>query len=157
MLDPKEKFMREAIREAQSAKEHGDYAVGAVLVCGDAIVARAGNRSKRDESPVAHAETLAILEGSRVFGSRHLPECVLYTTHEPCPMCASVVVWAKLKAVVYGARIGDMAEYSKENANAHYLWRTIHIPCEELIKKSDEQIEIVKDFMREECIKLFHS
>lgn len=79
------------------------------------------NRSKRDENPIAHAETLAIIEASKILKKRHLKNCILYTTHEPCPMCASVAVFARLKGVVYGARYQDMKEYKKKNVNTNYL------------------------------------
>lgn len=72
-------------------------------------------------------------------------------------MCASVAVWAKLAGIVYGARIEDMTEYAKTNGNEQYLWRTIAVSCEEIVAKSTEKILIVKDFMRDECMKLFHS
>lgn len=157
MIEPKREFMFEAIRQAKLAEEQGDYAVGAVLVKDDKIIASSANRSKRDESPIAHAETLAIVEASKQFKSRHLPNCTLYVTHEPCPMCASVAVWAKLKGIVYGARIEDMKRYRETNGNEHYLWRTIEISCEEVVIKSTEKIEIIKDFMRDDCIALFHS
>jgi tRNA(Arg) A34 adenosine deaminase TadA len=157
MIKPRKKFMDVAIREAKAARKRGDYAVGAVLTQDGKILAVASNRSKRDESPIAHAETLAILKGAKKMKHRHLPECVLYTTHEPCPMCASVIVWAKLKGVVYGARISDMDKYRQRNGNQNYLWRTIKIPFREVVDKSDEKIEIIPDFMRKDCVNLFHS
>ncbi len=157
MIKPEKKFMRLAIEAAKTAHRQGDYAVGAVLVRRNKILAICSNRSKRDESPIAHAETLAIIKGSKILKSRHLKGCVLYATHEPCPMCASVIVWAKLKGVVYGARCQDMKEYRKRHANHNYLWRTIHIPCSEVFRKSTEKIDLTKDFMRKECIKLFHN
>ncbi len=156
-MEPNKEFMREAIRQAKLAESGGDYAIGAVLVKNDEVISSCANRSKRDENPIAHAETLAIIEASERLGSRHLPDCVLYTTHEPCPMCASVAVWARLKGIVYGARIEDMKNYRAAMGNEHYLWRTIEIPCEEIIIKSTEKIEIIKDFMRDDCIALFHS
>ncbi len=149
--------MRLAIKEAERARRQGDYAVGAVLVKGSRVIASSSNRSKRDESPIAHAEMLAVIKGSKILASRHLPECVLYTTHEPCPMCASVVVWARLRGVVYGARYQDMQQYGKKHANHQYLWRTIHISCQEIFSKSNEKIELVTDFMRQECTALFHN
>ena len=157
MIAPKRKFMGLAIKEAQLAQQEGDYAVGAVLVKGNKVIARCSNRSKRDESPIAHAEMLAIMKGSKILKSRHLKECVIYTTHEPCPMCASVIVWAKLKGLVYGAKQQDMKNYAKKHSNDHYLWRTIDIPSREIFMKSSEKIEVVKDFMRKEYIELFHN
>ncbi len=73
------------------------------------------------------------------------------------PMCASVIVWAQLKGVVYGASYQDMKEYRKKHANHKYLWRTIHIPCREIFRKSTEKIKYAKDFMRKECVALFHN
>lgn len=156
MFKPKEEFMTLAITEAKRAQREGEYAIGAVVVKGNRALACRSSRSKRDESPVAHAETLAILQASKRLKKRHLLGCVLYSTHEPCPMCASAVVWAKLKGVVYGARYQDMKAYRKQHANKHYLWRTIDIPCQQVFDKSAERIEVIKDFMREECIALFH-
>lgn len=157
MITPKKKFMELAIKEAQLAQRQGDYAVGAVLVKNAKVITKYSNRSKRDESPIAHAETLAIIEASKILQKRHLNGCVLYCTHEPCPMCASVIVWARLKGVVYGARYQDMKKYRKKNANHHYLWRTIDIPSREIFTKSTEKIETVRDFMRKECVELFHN
>lgn len=158
MIKPNKRFMNLAIKEAQKAQRAGDYAVGAVLVMDNKkIVAICSNRSKRDESPIAHAETLAVMKASKLFKKRHLNNCVLYCTHEPCPMCASVAVWARLKGIVCGARIKDMQQYSKNHANHHYLWRNIDISCSEILNRSTENIILVKDFMRKECIKLFHN
>jgi tRNA(Arg) A34 adenosine deaminase TadA len=157
MHNPSTNFMREAIRAARKAQEAGDYAIGAVVVKGDKVISAAGNRIIQDQSPIGHAETLAIIEASKILKSRHLTDCILYTTHEPCPMCATLCVWAKLKGIVYGARIDDMDQHRQGNGNNKFLWRTVQIPCEEVIARSPETIEVVKEFMRAECVALFHS
>lgn len=149
--------MQEAIRRAQLAQKAGDYAIGAVVVQKNRIISAIGTRSKRDNVPTSHAETLAIVRASRKLKSRHIPDCILYTTHEPCPMCAAVSVWAKLKGIVYGARIEDMARHRKKNGNHHFEWRTIRIPCKEVVRRSSEKIYVVEDFMRDECKELFHN
>lgn len=146
-----------AINEAKRAQKLGDYAVGACLVKNGKTISVCANRSKRDESPIAHAELLAIMEGCKKFKTRHLVDCILYATHEPCPMCSSVIIWAKLKGVVYGAKINDMKKFRLKNGNHNYQWRTIDIPFERIVKKSTEKIEIIGNFMRKECIKLFHN
>jgi len=151
------KFMQEAINQAKLAQAKGDYAVGAVLVQEDRIIAVSGNRSKRDESPLAHAEVLVINQACKKLNRRHLPDCILYVTHEPCPMCASLAVWAKVGGIVYGAKQTDMKEYQLANGNKNYLWRTIEIPCKEIINKSTENIDLVEEFMREKCLDLFHN
>ena len=158
MLEAKKEFMQAAIKQAQIAKAKGDYAIGAVLVKDGQIISSAGNQTFQDESPIAHAETLVILEASKKLGTRHLNGCILYSTHEPCPMCAAVAVWARVAGIVYGARNQDMMEYSLKNSNKKFLWRIIDISCEEVLNKAQaDKIELVKDFMREECIKLFHN
>lgn len=157
MIIPQKSFMRLAIEQANQAKAAGDYAIGAVVVQNDVVLSSAMNRSKLDENPTSHAETLAITAACAIQKTRHLQGAVLYTTHEPCTMCASVAVWATLSGVVFGARYQDMKEYQARSANEHYLWRTIDISCEEVFQKSHEHIELVKDFMRGECLQLFHS
>lgn len=157
MIKPNKKFMTMAIKEAELARKNGDYAVGAVLVKGNKVLAKFSNRSKRDESPIAHAEVLAIIKGSKILKRRHLNDCILYCTHEPCPMCASVIVWARLKGVIYGASQQDMKNYRENFSNSKYLWRTIDIPCKVVFAKATEKINVVGDFLRGECMKLFHN
>lgn len=149
--------MQLAIHEAEKARRSGDYAVGAVLVKGGRVLARASNRSKRDQNPIAHAETLAILAVTKNFKRRHLPGVILYSTHEPCPMCAAVIVFARLRGVIYGARFADMKKYRLQRGNHSWLWRTIDIAAGEVFRKSTEQIEVVSDFLRKECTQLFHN
>jgi tRNA(Arg) A34 adenosine deaminase TadA len=132
MIVPENKHMDLAILEALKAKSEGDYAVGAVVVKDNYVVGAASNRSKRDNSPTAHAELLAIEQAARNIGSRHL-NADIYTTHEPCPMCSGAIVWAKMRAVIFGARIADLKKYGEENGNAVFLWRAIDIPCEEVL------------------------
>jgi tRNA(adenine34) deaminase len=158
MINTDKKFMLEAIKQAETARLAGDYAIGAVLVKDEKMIALSGNRSFRDENPIAHAETLVILEASKNLKTRHLNGCILYTTHEPCPMCASVAVWARVSGIIYGARNQDMIDYSKATPGKKFLWRTIDISCEVVLNKATaDKVELVKDFMREECIKLFHN
>ena len=149
--------MERAIREAKIAKRNGDYAIGAVVIRGNKIIAAGSSHSKRHENPIGHAEMLVIEKSSKILKRRHLSDCILYSTHEPCPMCAAAAVYAKMGGVVFGARIADMKNYRVKNGNEKYLWRTIEIPCAEIVRKSTEKIPIVKDFMRDECIELFHS
>lgn len=151
-----EKFMKAAIEEAVNAQEKGDYAIGAVIVKDGKIIARAQNRSKIDNDATKHAEMLAIQEASKKLKSRHLNGCILYTTHEPCPMCASAVVWAKLSRIVYGARTEDLAGYSFKNGNDDWSWRTIRISAREVLEKGEPKVQMTEECMRAECRKLFH-
>ena len=156
-MTAEEKFMKAAIEEAVKAKENGDYAIGAVIVKDGEIIARSPNRTKSEQDPTQHAEVAVIRNAVKNLGHRHLVGCVMYTTHEPCPMCATAVVWARLKCVVVGARMDDMAEYRKVNGNGDWSWRTVHIPAREIFAKGDPHVEIIEDFLRDECKNLFHS
>jgi len=96
-------FMEDALDEARAAAARGEVPVGAVLVRGGVIVARAGNRVRALCDPTAHAEMLVLREACRVAGSERLPGADLYVTLEPCAMCAGAVAAARVARLYYGA------------------------------------------------------
>ncbi|MFN6924503.1 MAG: nucleoside deaminase [Tabrizicola sp.] len=96
-------FMDLALEEARAAAGRGEVPVGAVIVRGDQVVARAGNRTRELADPTAHAEMLAIREACRLTGSERLIGCELYVTLEPCPMCAAAISLARIDRLYYGA------------------------------------------------------
>ena len=96
-------WMEEALREAQRAAASGEVPVGAVVVCGEKIVGRGGNRNLADNDPTAHAEIVALRQAAREVGNHRLPDCEMFSTIEPCPMCAGALVHARLRRLVYGA------------------------------------------------------
>ena len=96
-------FMAAALEEAREAGARGEVPVGAVVVRGGAIVARAGNRTRELADPTAHAEMLAIREACRLAGTERLGGHDLYVTLEPCAMCAAAVSAARLDRLYYGA------------------------------------------------------
>ena len=97
-------FMKQALAEARIAAEEGEVPIGAVIVCGDRIIARAHNQTERLNDRTAHAEMLAITAATSFLSAKYLTDCRLYVTVEPCVMCAGAIGWAQLSAVVYGAR-----------------------------------------------------
>lgn len=99
-----ELMMREALQEARAALREGEIPVGAVVERDGAIIARAHNRRESEQDPTAHAELIAIRLAARALGTRRLDGCTLYTTLEPCPMCAGAMVMAKLDRCYFGAR-----------------------------------------------------
>ena len=103
MTNPDEKFMREALKEAQRALERDEVPVGAVIVCEGKIIARAHNLTETLNDPTAHAEMQAITMATNTFGGKYLGNCSLYVTMEPCSMCASALNWAQIAKIVYGA------------------------------------------------------
>jgi tRNA(adenine34) deaminase len=101
-----ERWMREAIAAARrAALEHEEVPVGACVVAEDgALLAVAGNRTRTDCDPTAHAELVALREAARRIGAFRLVGCVVYSTIEPCAMCAGALVQARVRRLVYGAR-----------------------------------------------------
>ena len=92
-----------AVKLARTAAAAGEVPVGCVIVKGDQVLARAGNRTLRDHDPTAHAELLAIRVAAAKLGSERLSECDLYVTLEPCTMCAGAMVHARIAQLVFAA------------------------------------------------------
>ena len=98
-----EYFMKEALKEAQKAMQEDEVPVGAVIVANKKIIARAHNQVERLHDVSAHAEMIAVTAACNHMGSKHLEDCTLYITLEPCPMCAGAISHARLGKVIYGA------------------------------------------------------
>jgi len=96
-------FMEAALEEAQAASARGEVPIGAVVVCDEVIVARAGNRTLEMKDPTAHAEILVIRQACASLGNERLTDCDLYVTLEPCPMCAAAISYARIRRLYYGA------------------------------------------------------
>jgi cytidine deaminase len=96
-------FMDLALEEARAAAARGEVPVGAVVVQGGRVLARAGNRTRELADPTAHAEMLAIRAACGVLGSERLVGCDLYVTLEPCPMCAAAISAARIGRLYFGA------------------------------------------------------
>ncbi|MBA3665260.1 MAG: nucleoside deaminase [Bacteroidetes bacterium] len=95
--------MSEALKEAQKAKEADEVPVGAVIVAGNKIIARAHNLTERLTDVTAHAEMQAITSAANAIGGKYLMDCILYVTLEPCVMCAGALSWSQVGTIVYGA------------------------------------------------------
>ena len=97
-------FMDLALAEAAAAAAAGEVPVGAVIVLAGRVIARAGHRPISLKDPTAHAEILAIREAARITDNYRLPGTILYTTLEPCPMCAGAMIHARVCRLVFGTR-----------------------------------------------------
>lgn len=98
-----ERFMQEAFKLAQQAREEGEIPVGAVVVCNNKIIAKGYNQTERLKDPTAHAEMIALTSACNYLGTKYLKDCCLYVTLEPCGMCAGGIFWSQLNRLVYGA------------------------------------------------------
>ena len=96
-------FMDLALEQARAAQALGEVPIGCVIVRGGAIIAAAGNRTRTDRDPTAHAELLAIRAAAQKLGSERLVECDLHVTLEPCAMCAAAMSFARIRRLYYGA------------------------------------------------------
>ncbi|ABA21651.1 Cytidine/deoxycytidylate deaminase, zinc-binding region [Trichormus variabilis ATCC 29413] len=137
-----EYFMRLAIAEAKK----GDAPYGAVIVKDDQVVAFAHNTVGRDNDPSAHAEINVVRRLTAQLQSFSLEGYSIYTTGEPCPMCAAACVWSGIAEIIYGASIQDLILANQAQ---------IQISCEEVIAKSFRNIKVTKGILRQECLNLF--
>ncbi|MEP1768690.1 MAG: nucleoside deaminase [Sulfitobacter sp.] len=97
-------FMQAALAQARAAADRGEVPVGAVVVSPQGeVIAQAGNRTREDNDPTAHAEMLAIRAACKHLGAERLTGCALYVTLEPCPMCAAAISAARIARLYYGA------------------------------------------------------
>jgi tRNA(adenine34) deaminase len=140
---PDERMMRLALEEARAAAAGGDVPVGAVVVRGDEILARAGNAREREQDPTAHAEILALRQASKVVGSWHLEGCVLVVTLEPCAMCAGAIVLARVDRLVFGASdpkagfagsLGDLVGDARLNHEVDVTVGVLAEECGEILR-----------------------
>ncbi|MGQ5712274.1 tRNA adenosine(34) deaminase TadA [Desulforudis sp. DRI-14] len=133
-----EGFMREALKEAEKAFALGEIPVGAVVVVNGQVVACGYNLREMLDDATAHAEILALREASRKLGDWRLSEATLYSTVEPCPMCAGAIVQARVRKVVYGA------DDPKAGAAGSVL---------DLLREPrfNHQVEVVPGILAEEC------
>jgi len=123
-------FMAAALEEARAAVGHEDVPIGAVVVRGGEVIARARNRREADADPTAHAEVLALREAGKQVGGWRLADCALYVTLEPCVMCAGAIVLARVPLVVFGApdpkagAVISIAQlFDERGLNHHPRWR----------------------------------
>ena len=135
-------FMGEALREARQAAAAGEIPVGAVVVVGDSIIARAHNQTELLHDVTAHAEMLAITAAAEYLGAKYLTGCTLFVTLEPCVMCAGALGWSQLARIVYGA--GD------EKRGFSRLGRDMLHPKTEVSAgvRAEECGKLVKEFFR---------
>ncbi len=143
--------MKIAIEEAKNSAKLGNYALGCLVVKDGNVIATGKNKLKTENDPTLHGEIDAIRNACKILKSPYLEGCILYTTLEPCPMCASAAIWAKMKGIVFGAFKEDAQKIQGEK----FSWRQINISSNDILKEGDPKLNLVKGFMREECLKLF--
>jgi tRNA(Arg) A34 adenosine deaminase TadA len=145
--------MQAAIEQAKKSAKNKEYAIGAVVVKNNKILTRSEQRRFRDKTPTAHAEALAISKACQKLKSIYIEDCILYTTHEPCCVCTGAAAWAKMKGIVYGVSVKDMETLAKKRG---HFKRSFYVSCNKILKNEKPRSIFAKQFMRNECKKLFN-
>ena len=136
-------FIQKAIDLALQAREKGNHPFGALLVLDEAVQLTAENKVNTDHDVTSHAELNLVSSATRRFSPEALAKMILYTSTEPCAMCAGAIYWAGIRTVVYGCS----AESLGEIAGASFV-----IPCRELFARGREETNVVGPVMEETAV-----
>ncbi len=137
-MQQREKFMREALKQAVKAKELDEVPVGAVVVRNGEVIARAYNTKNKNKNPLLLAELEVLKKAQKVLCDWHLLDCDLYVTLEPCPMCAGACINTRLRAVYFGA-------YDPKAGCCGSLY---NLPED---KRFNHRVEVVGGILGQEC------
>lgn len=134
-------YMKLALQEAFKALDKDEIPIGAIVVCGSKVIAKAHNLTETLCDASAHAEMQAFTAASNYLGSKYLKDCTLYVTLEPCTMCAGAAYWTQIDRVVFGA-------YDKKYINVDK--KTLYHPKTQLIGGvlEDECASVISDFFK---------
>ena len=142
-----EDWMRQALAAAIEARERDEVPVGTCVVTGSQLLAVAGNRTRTDRDPTAHAEIVALREAAKKLGNYRLSATVVYSTIEPCAMCAGALIQARVGRLVYGApdeRAGAVVSHFRI-CDTDFLNHRLQVTPGVL---EEECRELMKDFFR---------
>lgn len=122
-----DKFMKSALKCAERALKEGEVPIGAVVVLDGKVISRGHNRRTKRQIATAHAEIEAIEKACKKLGSWRIPECELYVTLEPCPMCMGAVLNSRIRKVYFGAPEDKGRSLTRELATANLLNHTVEV------------------------------
>lgn len=148
--------MSNCINLAKNNAKNDQYPIAAIVTDREGCVLATSSSSLRKKNdPTNHPEIEAIRKAAEILESRFLNGCYLFTTLEPCPMCTSAAIWAKMQGIVYGAYQEDAVEYISINPHRRFSWRQISIKSKEIINNGYPSLELYEGILREECKQLF--
>lgn len=135
------KFMKEALRQAKRAEAIDETPIGAVIVKDGKVIARGYNKRETKKNALMHAEIIAIDKACKKLGGWRLPECDIYVTLEPCPMCCGAIIQARIENVYFGAYdkksgcLGSVCDLSHTLPHKiHYEGGIMQTECETILK-----------------------
>lgn len=134
-------FMEQALREAEKAYAREEVPIGAVVVADSRVIGRGYNLTRSLSDATAHAEMIAITSAAEIIGDWRLENCLLYSTIEPCTMCAGAAVLSRIKTIVFGAKDPKFGACGS----------IFEIPTD---KRLNHRIEIISGIMENESMEL---
>ena len=143
------KFMKAALKCAKRASDDGEVPIGAVVVLDGKIISRGHNRRTKRQIATAHAEIEAIEKACKKLHSWRIPECEIYVTLEPCPMCMGAMLNARIKKVYFGAYEAKGRSMTEELANANLLNHIIEVEGGVMEKECSDVLSTFFKEMRE--------
>ena len=152
-MNEQEKFMKQALKEAQKAYEKLEVPVGAIIVKDGKIIARAHNLKETKHDTTKHAEILAIQKASKKLNSWRLIDCEMYVTLEPCSMCAGALINSRIKKVYIGAKdektgavgsVFNLLDDYKFNHKVEYETGILEENCKEQLKSFFKMLREMK-------------
>jgi tRNA(adenine34) deaminase len=141
-----DEMMRLAIEEAEKSLATDNKGYGAVVVMGERVLGVAHDTVASERDPSLHAEVNAIRDAVKVYGDEDLCGAVLFSTCEPCPMCAALAVWANVTTIVFGASIEETAQLGKSR---------IRVTATEIVGRSPGWTEVIGGVLAEQCLNLY--
>lgn len=136
-----DKYMKIAISEAKESLKERNHGFGAVIIKGDQILAQAHDQEESNADPTSHAELNAIRLAAQRYG-RNFEDCVLISTYEPCPMCATAIIWSGIKTLVYGYSIKEAIKDERKR---------IDLTCRELFARANSDIKVHEGVSHDQC------
>ena len=138
-----EALMRVTIIEARKSKE--PVRCGTVITENGKIIAQTFNSQRESHDATAHSEIKAIRQAGKAIKDKNLKDCIMYSTCEPCSMRMSAIMLAKIKKLYYGISLDEVPKN-----------KTVNIASVKIIKHSKHSLDVVNNFLHEECKQILH-
>jgi tRNA(Arg) A34 adenosine deaminase TadA len=141
-----ETFIRRSVAVAAAARRHGNHPFGSLLVKEGKVILTAENTVVTEPDATGHAETNLVRWASKKFKPKTLAQCTLYTSTEPCAMCAAAIFWAGIPKLVYGV--------SAERFGREFGWDDFCFPSREIFARAKTRpVEVIGPVLEDECLK----
>lgn len=150
------KVMNNCINLAKDNARNNQYPIAAIITDQTGhMIATSSSSLRKKNDPTNHPEIEVIRKAAEILESRNLNGYYLFTTLEPCPMCTSAAIWAKMQGIVYGAYQEDALEYISSNPHRRFSWRQISVKSKNIVNNGYPNLELYEGILREECKRLF--